>query len=296
MPLSPIFVRRSLADTDKLTRLALQASGRIAGKIRARLMEQFRRGTPIRIGEYFVQQLHGLTVTAMLAGHLSGFRRFHLMVKQTPSLMRRLDRGELKLSALDNAVKILETKANIDLNAIGKKFNTDALKVLQDASEEIEQKLNAELKDLIQEGAHAAEAVRRLSDRLAELGISPQKDYVLERIFRTQMQIAFSAGRWQAEQDPDIQEILWGYKYVTVGDDRVREEHAAIDGTVLPKDDAFWQRFYPPNGWNCRCQAIPLFEQREIVRAPQFLGDGITPVEPDKGFDLNFGQLFASAA
>jgi SPP1 gp7 family putative phage head morphogenesis protein len=42
-------------------------------------------------------------------------------------------------------------------------------------------------------------------------------------------------------------------QYDTAGDDKVRPEHAAMDGITLPVDDPFWKSFYPPNGWNCRC-------------------------------------------
>ncbi len=45
-------------------------------------------------------------------------------------------------------------------------------------------------------------------------------------------------------------------EYRTAGDDRVRDTHDKLRGTVLPKDDPFWSEFYPPNGWRCRCVAI----------------------------------------
>lgn len=41
--------------------------------------------------------------------------------------------------------------------------------------------------------------------------------------------------------------------YYTIGDGRVREEHQVLNGTVLPVTDPFWDTYYPPNGWNCRC-------------------------------------------
>ena len=47
----------------------------------------------------------------------------------------------------------------------------------------------------------------------------------------------------------------WQYK--TVGDDKVREEHAALDGLILRHDDPLWDRIYPPNGWHCRCSVVP---------------------------------------
>ena len=90
-----------------------------------------------------------------------------------------------------------------------------------------------------------------------------------------------------------IDEILWGYKYVTVGDDRVRDEHAALEGTTAPKDDPIWQTIWPPNGWACRCQTIMIFEERKTVRPEPVVdveGRAVVP-GPDKGFNFNPGTV-----
>lgn len=42
----------------------------------------------------------------------------------------------------------------------------------------------------------------------------------------------------------------------------MREEHAILDGITLPFDDKFWDEFFPPNGWNCRCEAIQVSKKR----------------------------------
>lgn len=42
-------------------------------------------------------------------------------------------------------------------------------------------------------------------------------------------------------------------EYSTVGDARVRPEHAELDGIIRPVNDAFWRSYFPPNGWRCRC-------------------------------------------
>lgn len=47
-------------------------------------------------------------------------------------------------------------------------------------------------------------------------------------------------------------------KYQTVGDDRVRNEHRALDGVIRKIDDTFWSTHYPPNGWGCRCDVVQL--------------------------------------
>lgn len=45
-------------------------------------------------------------------------------------------------------------------------------------------------------------------------------------------------------------------QYRTAGDERVREAHAALHNTTLPPSDPFWDSYYPPNGWNCRCTVV----------------------------------------
>jgi SPP1 gp7 family putative phage head morphogenesis protein len=46
-------------------------------------------------------------------------------------------------------------------------------------------------------------------------------------------------------------------EYSTVGDERVRASHAALDGLTLKVDSPVWNTMYPPNDWNCRCTVIP---------------------------------------
>jgi hypothetical protein len=48
-------------------------------------------------------------------------------------------------------------------------------------------------------------------------------------------------------------DILPNIKYLTVNDERVREAHRKLDEVCLPIDDVFWDNFFPPNGWGCRC-------------------------------------------
>jgi len=54
-------------------------------------------------------------------------------------------------------------------------------------------------------------------------------------------------------------------QYRTAGDDKVRPEHAALNRITLPADDAFWDSYYPPNGWRCRCTVHRVLA-REYVR------------------------------
>ncbi|MCP3682125.1 MAG: hypothetical protein GY861_05480 [bacterium] len=52
----------------------------------------------------------------------------------------------------------------------------------------------------------------------------------------------------------EIQEVKDEFpllKYQTANDERVRDDHAALDNIVKPVDDPFWNTFMPPNGYNC---------------------------------------------
>lgn len=71
-------------------------------------------------------------------------------------------------------------------------------------------------------------------------------------------------------------------RYDAVGDSDTRPEHARLDGLVYPINDPFWNRNYPPNGWNCRCSVTQTDEPVSKNKPESF--------EPDKGFDMNPGK------
>lgn len=71
-------------------------------------------------------------------------------------------------------------------------------------------------------------------------------------------------------------------KFRTVGDSRVRIPHAKLDGIVLPSTDSFWDKYYPPFDFGCRCDA-------EETNDPQY--SGIIPeVKTNPGFSGNVGK------
>ena len=87
----------------------------------------------------------------------------------------------------------------------------------------------------------------------------------LKTIFRVNTQVAYNVGRYRQMTDPDVLRERPFWMYDAVNDSRTRPAHAALDGTVLPATDPFWQTYFPPNGWNCRCRVRSLSE-RELRR------------------------------
>lgn len=92
-----------------------------------------------------------------------------------------------------------------------------------------------------------------------------------------------SASLWN-----DIQqnkETLSMLVYQTVEDDRVRPEHAELDGIARPVDDPFWDNFMPPNDWGCRCIVI---QEDESVKETDLSTRTID--EPPPLFQMNSGK------
>nr|DAY40896.1 MAG TPA: minor capsid component [Caudoviricetes sp.] len=76
----------------------------------------------------------------------------------------------------------------------------------------------------------------------------------LQTEYDTCIATATQSARWQEfKSQKDIFPYL---RYQTAGDDSVRNEHRLLDGITKRVDDPFWRTYYPPNGWNCRCEVI----------------------------------------
>ena len=50
------------------------------------------------------------------------------------------------------------------------------------------------------------------------------------------------------------------WQYLTMGDELVRDSHAALHGLILPWNDPFWLDHFPPWDWGCRCMVVPLMQ------------------------------------
>lgn len=138
----------------------------------------------------------------------------------------------------------------------------------------------------------------------------------LNTIYRTNMQAAYSAARYQRYMENVDNRPYW--QYSAVGDQRTRPAHQALNGKIYRYDDPFWATFYPPNGFNCRCTVIALSDRdlkrkgiEEVGSSELFLVKAKRPKDKlgnqeetigfkladgtvrlaDKGFDYNVGRL-----
>ncbi len=90
---------------------------------------------------------------------------------------------------------------------------------------------------------------------VAEHEIKLSEPY-LKNVFRTNIQTAYSHGRWQQQQrNRDKRPYLM---YSAIDDSRVRPSHLALNRIIRHIDDSFWLMYYPPWGFMCRCTVIAL--------------------------------------
>lgn len=198
---------------------------------------------------------------------------------------------KVKKYQIDRALNLIQELTT--LKKLFSIYHPQVYKILENASGKVNNNLRITINNLILSGATLPEAKKVLAEAFKANGIAPSNPYQIETIYRTQAQLAYSAGRFQTDQHPAIQEILWGYLYKTVGDSRVRPAHRILDGVTLPKDHEFWLYFWPPNSWNCRCSVISLFEERKIVLPPTGWEDLL--FEDAKDFSFNPGLVFTEA-
>ena len=239
-----------------------------------------------------------LLADAMTAAYLLGI--IHV-VRQA-----RADTGQrLKMSAIGDELERLAGTSEAFSPALiarqKKRFGKVGAQMSQQIGNRLTEHVDTAMKRLREQGIspRSPQGQTKVRAAFAKAGVGPEdlnKPYLLDTMFRTQTEIGYAVGREAAIENPLIAVMLWGFEYATSGDDRVRATHEAMNGTKLPKDDPFWTTSSPPNGWNCRCRKLLVFED-EAPKTPtepavkKIDGEPTAPV-PDKGWAFNPGTAF----
>lgn len=99
------------------------------------------------------------------------------------------------------------------------------------------------------------------------------------------------ASRWEEFQQNGDTYYL---QYRTASDDKVRPEHAAMHGITLPPSDPFWDNYFPPNGWGCRCTVVEVLKKgNEQTPYKEAMDRGKVATQKDRRgmFKFNPGKL-----
>lgn len=139
----------------------------------------------------------------------------------------------------------------------------------------------------VQQAVHLGAA--RLEQR-GQVATTVSSPYRVRTILRTNIQTAYSAGRYRRQRETAAALPYW--RYSAVLDANTRFSHAEMDGVVYRADNPIWRRIYPPNGFNCRCTVRALTEREVQARGLTVIEGtdapgGFTPAE---GWDYNPGE------
>ena len=181
------------------------------------------------------------------------------------------------------AVRRAADELHLGLPALKGQLKPIAAKEFRGALRDARAAVNDEIREAIKRGLKLETAVRRVTKRLADMGYAPSSPSGIETLVRTADSIAYNAAAYKEHMSDDA---VWGFEYVTMRDDRVRPEHEELDGLKRDKEDPIWDTIWPPNGYNCRCQVVPIYERVRRTRAPN------SPKVSEE-FDFNPGALLS---
>ena len=101
----------------------------------------------------------------------------------------------------------------------------------------------------------------------------------LETIFRSNIQSAYSAGRYEMETQPAVKKARPYRQFIALLDSRTTPICRPLNGVIKEQDDEFWETRYPPLHPNCRSTTRLLSE--EEARGRGFTEDAPTVSVPE---------------
>lgn len=155
-----------------------------------------------------------------------------------------------------------------EFNTLVEEAKRRAFTVAAVTSMDVLHDIKAALDKAIDAGEMLADFGNRLEEIMDARGWTGLTPWHAETVFRTNVQSAYGAGRY--EQHLSVSDEYPYARYDALLDGRQREEHGALDGTIAPVDSAFWKTHWPPWDYQCRCAAEPMaadeVKGREIFR------------------------------
>lgn len=173
-------------------------------------------------------------------------------------IAKKLDILHLFSLTPDKAVEYLKSKGYIvtkNWMELWKEANTRAFTVAGVMKEDILKDIKTELDRAVQNNQKFSTFQKNLNVSMAAKGWNLSNSR-LKLIYETNKNIAYSVGRYDELNSITQYKPYW--QYVAVMDAVTRPEHAMLNGKVFAYDDPFWNFFYPPNGFNCRCRVVGL--------------------------------------
>ncbi|MBM4394370.1 MAG: minor capsid protein [Deltaproteobacteria bacterium] len=158
----------------------------------------------------------------------------------------------------------------------------------------------AALQKAIASGTTLDEFKKSIRSVIEERGWTGRAAWRVDNIFRTNVLTAYNVGKYSQQKRAGVAYL----QYDAVGDVRTRPLHAAMDGRVFRANDPIWDKWYPPNGYRCRCTTRGMSEAEFKARGLKAesgedwdgrmvdVGNGrLQALLPDPSFSHNPGKV-----
>lgn len=231
-----------------------------------------------RAGDTEIQRRLGDTLATHLAaadllGRLQIMRHAHKKTGKLPPIseaghvVRFADDDDPATSGFsfdlpnDDAAQFVQSLTPVSravFDGLTAQYRRDAFTLAGVSDVRLIEKIRDALADIAAKGGTLADFHAAVTRLTGDASVEELNAFTLDTAFQTAMQKAYSAGRLKQMQDPAVVDALPFWQYWTVGDLRVRPEHAVLDGFVARAIDPVWAKIYPPSGFNCRCSVVPI--------------------------------------
>lgn len=313
------FAETGAPAVDKLSAAAIvQAEPVLAGLVAeavklaraAATPEELRAALPAWYDALDVDQLSDLLARASFRARLEGSARAGKAAKGSGPEFAEDDGLFLSPEAMVRRFRAKGNKLSWSWRDVWQQEHEKAFTVARLSKMDVLQDIRDAMDKAISEGMTFPEFQDQLEDKLKEKGwwgqiegVDPATGEVstiqagsprrLRTIFQTNLTVAYSAGRYQA--DLANIDVAPQWMYDATNNESTCEICAPLDGRVFPADDAFWSTYYPPNHWGCGCSTITLSDEqvrdmgKEVESVSKGEVSGPLP-KPGEGWDFNPGE------
>jgi SPP1 gp7 family putative phage head morphogenesis protein len=150
-------------------------------------------------------------------------------------------------------IRNLTPMTRLAFDALASQYKLQAFTVSGVSDVKLIDNIQQALLDIMQSGGTQSDFAKAVAALTSDAGVNSLLDTQINTIFQTNVQTAYSNGRFAQMRDSAVTTALPIWQYHTVEDSHVRPAHAALDGFAAQYDDPVWRRIYPPCGYNCRC-------------------------------------------
>ncbi|WP_051327185.1 phage head morphogenesis protein [Desulfatibacillum aliphaticivorans] len=144
-------------------------------------------------------------------------------------------------------------------------FRDKAFRIAGVASADLLAMVKAEILKAMEEGSTLENFMKAMPALFESKGYKALRPWRVNTIWRTNMQVSYQGGRFRQLTTPAMKAARPYWRYMAVLDASSRPEHAAMHGKIFRWDHPVWEKWYPPNGFNCRCTVVAV-SAREIAR------------------------------